>query len=147
MEDRGRFLASAKRALCVLVLVGVGGCCKQKQEPVGVGSEVEAPWGNGQRMAPATVTDLYGKLAHVRLDDGEQGWVLLSELDPPGQSGSKPNDPCGVAKGDRVMAPFSKTGKKYAGRIAEVYGKLALVQFDDGDRRWSACDQVDPVEK
>lgn len=41
------------------------------------------------------------------------------------------------------MAPFSKTGKMYAGRIGEVYGKLAFVQFDDGDRGWAPCERVE----
>jgi len=126
-----------------MLLAGLlAGCCKQKEEPLRVGSEVEAPWSSAGAMFPGHVTELYGKMAFIKFDDGDEGWALVTELDPPGVAGPQPTDACSVAAGDRVLAPWSKTRKMYAGRIGEVYGKLALVNFDDGDKGWAMCTET-----
>lgn len=128
-------------ALAVLSLLG---CCKKTAEPVAVGSEVEAPWSSARTMQPGHVTELYGKMAHVEFDDGDKGWALVTELDPPGTPGSQPTDTCALKTGQRVMAPWSRTKNMYAGRVGEVYGKLVRVNFDDGDVGWALCAATKP---
>jgi hypothetical protein len=122
--------------------VMLAGCCKQKDEPVRVGSEVEAPWSSPGMMFPGRVTEIYGKMAFIKFDDGDEGWAPVTELDPPGVAGPQPTDTCSLSTGDRVLAPWSKTRKMYAGRIGEVYGKLVLVNFDDGDKGWALCTET-----
>ncbi len=116
-------------------------CCPGKGHTLAVGSEVEASRNDGTTKA-GRITELHGKMAHVQFDDGDQGWIPVVELEPPGAPGPEPSDTCGFAMGDRVKAPWSMTGKVYAGRVTEVHGKLATVVFDDGDSVWVACSEL-----
>lgn len=50
----------------------------------------------------------------------------------------------GTKVGDKVRAPWSKSSTMYPGKVAEVYGKLALVDFDDGDHGWAELAKLDP---
>ena len=128
------------------VVMGLGlllaGCCKKSDEPLRVNSEVEAPRSSTGTMFPGHITELYGKMAYIKFDDGDEGWALVTDLDPPGVAGPRPSDPCSVNVGDRVLAPWSKTRKMYAGRVGEVYGKLAHITFDDGDTGWAMCSET-----
>ncbi len=128
----------------VLIPVVFAGCGR-KTPPSSVGSEVEAPVSDGT-MGTARVAELYGKLARVQFERGGEAWVLASELEPPATSRPPPPDACAVAQGDRVRAPWSPTEKMYAGRVTEVHGRIAEVQFDDGDKTWTPCDAIRPYD-
>jgi hypothetical protein len=53
-------------------------------------------------------------------------------------SGVAASDPCQVTVGSNVVAPWSRTQKKFPGTVTEVYGKLARVDFDCGFRvKWT----------
>lgn len=125
-------------ALIPLALVGA---CGRKTPPSTVGSEVEAPRSDGT-MGTAQIAELYGKLARVRFERGDEAWVLAVELEPPATATPPPPDACAFAPGDRVRAPWSPTENTYAGRVREVHGRIAEVQFDDGDKIWTPCDAV-----
>lgn len=116
-------------------------CCPGKGHTLAVGSEVEAARNDGTTKA-GRVTELHGKVAHVQFDDGDQGWIAVLDLEPPGTPGPEPSDTCSFGVGDRVLSPWSMTGKAYAGRVTEVHGKLATVFFDDGDSVWVACAEL-----
>jgi hypothetical protein len=93
-------------------------------------------------MGTAQIAELYGKLARVRFERGDEAWVLAVELEPPATATPPPPDACAVAPGDRVRAPWNPTEKTYAGRVTEVHGRIAEVQFDDGDKTWAPCDAI-----
>jgi hypothetical protein len=46
--------------------------------------------------------------------------------------------------GDRVLAPWEPTFL-YAGRVAQIQGNEALIQFDDGDAGWVSLKQLRPM--
>ena len=46
--------------------------------------------------------------------------------------------------GDQVKAPWSQTATMYPGKVAEIYGKLARIDFDDGDHGWAEIAKLDP---
>lgn len=139
-----------KEALLVATVFVVGSasqiaCKKTDAEKADVGAKVQAPWSREQSMYPGKVTELYGKLARVDFDDGHQGWVLVDKLQPAGSPQPAPADTCSVANGDRVSAPWSRTKQMYPGKITEVHGKLAHVNFDDGEQGWALCSETQKV--
>ena len=110
--------------------------------PVVVGSRVMAPWSAQGRMYPGRVTELYGKLANIDFDDGDQGWADVTQLNPRGIVRPAPRDTCGFGEGQPVMAPWSRAKTMYPGRVRLVHGKLAQIDFDDGDRGWALCREM-----
>lgn len=59
-------------------------------------------------------------------------------------AGAPPARDAGVPKGQRVMAPWGRHGKRFAGKVAAQYGKFALVLFDDGYEGWCEVDLLNP---
>lgn len=114
--------------------------------PVVVGTRVLAPWSRSGQRYPGTVSDLYGKLARIDFDDGGLGWADVTELRPRGNPLPKPTDTCSVAVGHRVAAPWSRSNRRYPGVVTEVHGKLARIDYDDGDRGWAPCDSTRPIQ-
>ena len=117
------------------------------EQPIGtgpavVGSRVMAPWSSQGKMYPGRVTELYGRLAHIAFDDGDEGWADVTQLNPRGQPRVPPTDGCSVATGQPVMAPWSRSKAMFPGRVRTVHGKLAEVDFDDGDRGWALCREI-----
>jgi len=143
----GRHILSAF-ALAVLCLnAGVtAAACNRRTPPASIGTEVEAPTFDGT-TAMGRVAEQYGKLARVTFDRGGETWCEATDLEPPGMPSAPPLDTCSVGVDDRVRAPWSRTGKSYAGRIAETHGRFALVRFDDGDTTWVACESIQPYER
>jgi hypothetical protein len=130
-------------ALAALSLVPQLGCSKLSGKgKVDVGSSVQAPWSRAQKMYPGKVTELHGKLALINFDDGDKGWALVTSLQPAGEPQAAPADACAVKNGDKVTAPWSRTNAMYPGKVTEVHGKLAHVDFDDGDQGWALCAQI-----
>jgi hypothetical protein len=129
-------------AFAALALVPQLGCSKLGGKKVDVGSTVQAPWSRAQKMFPGKVTEVHGKLAHINFDDGDQGWALMTSLQPAGEAQPAPSDTCATKVGDKVSAPWSRTKGMYPGKITEVHGKLAHVNFDDGDQGWALCAEI-----
>jgi len=127
-----------------LAAFALGGCGR-KTPPSTVGSEVQALRADGT-LASARIVELYGKLARVSFEDKTEAWQLAVELEPPATPASTPEDPCSVAPDDRIRAPWTLTNTMYAGRVRETHGRIAEVQFDDGDRTWVPCDAIQPIE-
>jgi hypothetical protein len=134
--------------LVALAAVTVAGCCQKAASTMGggasKGSKVQAPWSRTQSMYPGTVSETYGKLALIDFDDGDHGWAEVAKLQPPGIPGPTPTDSCSVRVGMKGQAPWSRTGNLYRGTVTEVYGKLAHVNFDDGDQGWALCSAIKP---
>lgn len=159
------------RVVCLLVAVSLSwtttSCCKSKSEdsssppppptptvvatakavptvdsPLKVGTPVMAPWSRSGKMYGGRVTDLYGKLAHVSFNDGDQGWALVEKCRPKGIPQPTPTDTCSFSAGDRVKAPWSRNKAMYSGTVAETHGKLALINFLDGDQGWALCAEM-----
>lgn len=126
----------------------VAGCCQRLGSGVGgvakKGSKVQAPWSRAQNMYAGTVSETYGKLALIDFADGDHGWAELTKLEPPGIPGPAPADPCAVRVGQKGRAPWSRSGTLYPGVVTEVHGKLAHVNFDDGDQGWALCASIVP---
>src|SRR5688500_3526820 len=61
---------------------------------------------------------------------------------PPERPGAR-GQPSGKqwAVGDRVLAPWEPTFL-YAGRVVQMQGNEALIQFDDGDAGWVPLTQL-----
>jgi len=110
--------------------------------PVSVGARVKAPWSRAGALFRGQVTEVYGKYAHIQFDDGDQGWALVTRLRPPGAPQPDPADQCTIAPGTKVSAPWSKTRRMFPGKLVDTYGKLGLVDFNDGDRGWAQCSQM-----
>ena len=109
------------------------------------GAKVKAAFGNRKRMQNGTILGQYGKLAHIKFADRHQGWVPVKEVEPKGAAQLYPEgDKCAFAVEDRVMAPWNNSGNSYLGTIDEVHGKMAHVNFDDGDKDWADCDRMKP---
>jgi hypothetical protein len=51
----------------------------------------------------------------------------------------------GVAVGAAVKAPWGRTKTMYPGKVAEIYGKLGFVKFDDGDSGWALLSDLQPA--
>ena len=51
----------------------------------------------------------------------------------------------GVAVGAAVKAPWGRSRTMYSGKLAEIYGKLGFVKFDDGDAGWSLLTELQPA--
>jgi len=109
---------------------------------VAVGTKVKAPWSRTGTMYAGKVTELYGKLAHVDFDDGDKGWADVTKLDPPGPAQAAPGDACAVKPGMSVQAPWSRSKAMFSGKVSEVHGKLAHVDFNDGDKGWALCAEI-----
>jgi len=50
----------------------------------------------------------------------------------------------GTKVGDKVKAPWSRSGNMYPGKVTAVYGKLARIDFDDGDHGWAELASLEP---
>ena len=163
LTPRRLWLATAACAALML-----GGCCKSgsdEPEPpapiavnaptavaptppatpesaVKVGTSVLAPWSRSGKMYGGTVTELYGKLGHVNFNDGDRGWALVEKMRPAGTPAPTPSDTCAFAPGDSVKAPWSRNKAMYSGIVGETHGKLALVNFLDGDKGWALCSEM-----
>jgi hypothetical protein len=91
------------------------------------GDRVWAPW-TSDMLYPGSVEQLTDKEAHIRFDDGGQGWVLLEQLVP-----------LQIPVGLRVLARW-RMGKQYApATVAEVEGDRIYLRFDDGNTEWSSA--------
>ena len=110
--------------------------------PLKVGMPVLAPWSRTGKMYGGSVTELYGKLAHVNFNDGDRGWALVEQCRPKGIPQPTPSDTCAFAVGDKVKAPWSRKKAMYSGLVAETHGKLALINFLDGDKGWALCSEM-----
>jgi hypothetical protein len=132
--------------LVAVMTVGVVGCCGKAASSFGgsvsKGAKVQAPWSRNQNMYPGTVHETYGRLALIDFDDGDHGWAEIVKLQPPGVPGPMPSDTCAVRVGTKGQAPWSRSGSLYPGTVTEVYGKLAHINFDDGDQGWALCSAV-----
>jgi hypothetical protein len=62
---------------------------------------------------------------------------------PPAQPAARPTA-AACRPGDRVLAPW-EPDCLYAGRVAEVSGDQAMIQFDDGDAGWVPLSRVRPL--
>lgn len=151
--------------------LGIASCCKDKPEesapapplpdlpatpappaatttapaadsPLKVGASVMAPWSRTGQLYGGRVTELYGKLAHVSFNDGDQGWALVDRCRPKGIPLPDPTDTCAFAAGAKVKAPWSRNKAMYSGVVGETHGKLALVNFLDGDQGWALCSEM-----
>ncbi len=112
---------------------------------VSVGTKVMAPYRGSAKRHPGTVTELYGKLAHINFDDGTRAWAMLTRLKPRGTALPDPRGKCWVHVGQPVQAPFGASKKRYTGRVSAVYGKLAYIRYSDGDRGWELCSECEPI--
>jgi hypothetical protein len=56
-------------------------------------------------------------------------------------------DPEEVSVGQKVQAPWSAKQNYYPGTVREIYGKLARIDFDDGDKGWVLVSAMDPPGK
>lgn len=110
--------------------------------PLKVGASVMAPWSRTGKLYGGRVTELYGKLAHVNFNDGDRGWTLVERCRPKGIPLPQPSDTCAFSAGDKVKAPWSRTKRMYSGLVAETHGKLALINFLDGDKGWALCSEM-----
>lgn len=110
--------------------------------PLKIGTPVMAPWSRTGRLYGGTVSELYGKLAHVNFNDGDKGWALVEQCRPQGIPLPQPSDTCAFSVGDKVKAPWSRNKAMYSGLVAETHGKLALINFLDGDKGWALCDEM-----
>ena len=112
---------------------------------VSVGDSVLAPWSRTKRRYGGKVDQIYGKLAFIKFEDGDSGWVLLQEMKPAGTPTPDPvGDTCAFKVRDKVKAPWSTRKAMYSGFVREVYGKLALIDFLDGDQGWAECGEMQP---
>jgi len=110
---------------------------------VTVGSRVMAPWSRQGSMYGGVVSEIYGKLGYVKFNDGDAGWALLVKMRPLGTPQPDPTgDSCSFGMGDKVKAPWSRTKAMFSGVVTEVYGKLARVDFLDGDQGWAPCAEM-----
>jgi hypothetical protein len=117
----------------------------QQAGAVSIGDSVLAPWSRTKRRYGGKVDQIYGKLAFIKFEDGDSGWVLLAEMKPAGTPAPDPmDDSCAFKVRDKVKAPWSTTKAMYSGFVNEVYGKLALIDFLDGDQGWAACSEMRP---
>jgi hypothetical protein len=110
--------------------------------PLKVGAAVMAPWSRTGKRYGGHVTELYGKLAHVNFNDGDRGWALIEQCRPKGIPSPEPSDTCAFSVGDKVKAPWSRNKAMYSGSVAETHGKLALINFLDGDKGWALCSEM-----
>jgi hypothetical protein len=132
--DRGASIAS-----------DLSGVAASDQCAATVGSKVNAPWSRTQKKFPGTVTEVYGKLALIDFDDGDQGWALCANVDVTALGGAAAGAAATeLVLGANVRAPWSRAGRLYAGRVSQLYGKLALIDFDDGDQGWADVTQIIP---
>lgn len=108
-----------------------------------VGDSTIAPLGKKASPTAATVVELYGRLALVAYQSGQQHWVNVKDLDPPGRVLKIGlGDACVVDKGAIVKAPWGKRKRLYKGVVDRVHGAFAHIQFDDGDRGWARCEEL-----
>lgn len=114
--------------------------------PVGavtVGTSVMAPWSRQGKMYGGVVSEIYGKLGYVKFNDGDTGWAPLDKMRPAGTPQPDPaGDTCAFELGAKVKAPWSRTRALYSGVVSEVYGKLARIDFLDGDQGWASCSEM-----
>ena len=107
---------------------------------------MDAPTGRGA-MAAGRVDEQYGKLARVTFAEGNDAWVLATNLEPPAEPLPVPEDTCNARVNDRVRAPFARLRKVYAGRVWSYMGVFAHVRFDDGDETWADCEAIRAYER
>lgn len=108
-----------------------------------VGDTVNAPFGKSTRKTQGKVVAVYGKLVQVQYPNRHIGWSLVKQAEPVGAIQPHPaDDTCSYAVGDAIRAPWSYQKQLFVGTIDEVYGKLAHIQYKDGDQDWVACDLI-----
>lgn len=139
-----------KRAVVLLLLVGCsrGQPALTEEDKAGEvfteGAKVKAPLGK-RKKEPATVVEVYGKVAKLKYSSHNIGWALLKDLEPQGAVSLYPEgDSCDAKVGDRVRARWSTALTLTGGEVDEVHGKLAHIKFDDGDVDWSWCSELKP---
>lgn len=88
------------------------------------GDRVWAPWQPGVLFV-GTVAELRDDKAHIRFDDGDEGWVQLEHL--------LPFEP---RVGMLLMANWRGRGY-FPGVITEVSGEQLHIRYDDGDQEWT----------
>jgi len=110
--------------------------------PLKMGTPVMAPWSRTGKLYGGRVSELYGKLVHVDFNDGDKGWALVEQCRPKGIPLPQPSDTCAFSTGDKVKAPWSRNKAMYSGLVAETHGKLALINFLDGDKGWALCSEM-----
>ncbi len=81
-----------------------------------------------------------------RLPDDFPDLSLPERTDKPAEPAhpAAPRAPSGWRVGDRVLAPWEPQFL-YAGRVAQLDGNRALIQFDDGDAGWVVAEQILPL--
>jgi RNase P/RNase MRP subunit p29 len=89
------------------------------------GTRVWAMWGDNALFA-GTVTELDDDRAHVRFDDGDQGWISLQALIP-----------LDIHVGMFVMSRWQMGPHYFPGQITSFEGKRVHVRYDDGDAEWT----------
>lgn len=110
------------------------------------GAKVKAVRSKDPKVQNASFISQYGKLAKLKFADHNTGWVNVKEITPAGAIQPLPaGDSCDASEGDRVMAPWSTSYSKFAGKVGERYGKMAFIQFDDGERDWADCEALGPI--
>lgn len=122
-----------------------------------VGQEVEAKYPTHGKMKKGKIHDLYGRVAQVDFANRRRHWVSVKDLEPPGAVLVAPEgDRCDFAQDDRVLALRSKSGRTLdgrllasmqPGRVKQVYGKMAQVQFKDEGLDWAYCENIKVNEK
>lgn len=110
------------------------------------GDSTIAPLGRKKTPTAAKVAELYGRLALVNYQSGQQHWVKVKDLDPPGRVlAIGVGDSCSVDKGAIVKAPWGKRKRLYKGTVDDTHGTFAHIQFNDGDRGWARCENIQPT--
>jgi len=94
--------------------------------PVEIGARVLAPW-ESMLLYAGTVDQLVGEEAHIRFDDGDSGWVQLSQVFP-----------LELPPGLRVFGRWKMGAQYYPGELTTVDGNRIHIQYDDGDREWTS---------
>jgi hypothetical protein len=153
-------LKTSKLILPLALVLGLAGACSDKGQPdlstedmegavFKKGDKVKAPFGKKSKKISGKILDTYGKLAQIRFSNGHTGWALVKETEPVGAIQRTPeSDKCEYQSGDKVNAPWSNKARRYNGTIDEIHGKMAHINYDDGDVDWVKCERLKaPTEK
>ncbi len=148
--------SSAVLALALFLVASASGCFSgggsdgQNLSPADLagkayaeGDATIAPLGKRRTPTAGKVIGLYGRLAHVEFQSGQQHWVNVKELEPEGRVlKTGIGDGCSVENTAIVKAPWGKRKKLYKGVVDVVHGKFAHVRFNDGDQGWALCAEI-----
>lgn len=99
-----------------------------------------ALWKDGKHY-PGKILELYGKFAYFMYDDGYKRWLPITDIEPIPAAAPDPVETTALKNGEAVIALWDN-GAYYPGTVSDRYGKLVLVQYEDGDTGWSDSSTV-----